>query len=158
MFSLIHRPSVLFLDEPTTGVDAVSRKEFWEMLQQLKRQGITMLVSTPYMDEAALCDRVALIQKGKILGIDTPKGITGNFNKPLLAIKASNMYSLLHDLRSSGFAQSCYPFGEFHHVVPLNNISTDEIENYLRNHHHQAVEIKQASANIEDCFLDLMTK
>ncbi len=68
------------------------------------------------------------------------------------------MYSLLHDLRSSGFSQSCYPFGEFHHVVPLNNISTDEIENYLRNHHHQAVEIKQASANIEDCFLDLMTK
>ena len=156
--ALIHRPSVLFLDEPTTGVDAVSRKEFWEMLQQLKRQGITMLVSTPYMDEAAQCDRVALIQKGKILGIDTPKGITNNFNKPLLAIKAANMFILLHDLRSSGFAQSCYPFGEFHHFVPLNKIHIKKIENYLHNHNHENVEIKQASPNIEDCFLDLMTK
>lgn len=156
--ALIHRPSVLFLDEPTTGVDAVSRKEFWEMLQQLKPQGITMLVSTPYMDEAAKCDRVALIQKGKILSINTPQSITGNFNKPLLAIKAANMYSLLHNLRSSGFAQSCYPFGEFHHLVPKNNISIEEIKNYLLNHHHQSVEIKQATPNIEDCFLDLMTK
>jgi ABC-type multidrug transport system ATPase subunit len=156
--ALIHRPSVLFLDEPTTGVDAVSRKEFWEMLQQLKRQGITMLVSTPYMDEAAQCDKVALIQKGKVLGIDTPKGITGNFKKPLLAIKATNMYGLLHGIRTSGFAESCYPFGEFHHLVPINNISEEEIRNYLAGKGHEAVEINRTIPDIEDCFLELMTK
>src|SRR5215204_5213085 len=96
--ALIHRPSVLFLDEPTTGVDAVSRKEFWEMLKGLKRQGITILVSTPYMDEAGLCDRVALVQGGKILSIDTPSGIVKNFNKPLMAVKSSHMLALLNDL------------------------------------------------------------
>src|SRR5215471_108504 len=94
--ALIHRPSVLFLDEPTTGVDAVSRKEFWEMLRRLKEQGITILVSTPYMDEAELCDRVALIQSGKILTINTPGGIIDGFKKPLLAARASNMLHLLN--------------------------------------------------------------
>src|SRR6187397_493005 len=89
--ALIHRPTVLFLDEPTTGVDPVSRKEFWEMLKRLKKQGITILVSTPYMDEAGLCDRVALIQNGRILSINTPQGIIGEFKKPIIAARASNM-------------------------------------------------------------------
>src|SRR5437762_6190224 len=93
--ALIHRPSVLFLDEPTTGVDAVSRKEFWEMLKRLKEQGITILVSTPYMDEATLCDRIALIQSGKILSIDTPPAIRNAFEKPIIAVRASNMLHLL---------------------------------------------------------------
>src|SRR5215510_11491102 len=88
--ALIHRPSVLFLDEPTTGVDAVSRKEFWEMLKGLRQQGITILVSTPYMDEASLCDRVALVQSGKILSINTPQGIVNEFGKPLIAVKVDN--------------------------------------------------------------------
>ena len=73
--ALIHAPKVLFLDEPTTGVDPVSRKEFWQMLKRLQQKGITILVSTPYMDEAALCDRIALIQKGKVLKIDSPQTI-----------------------------------------------------------------------------------
>src|SRR5580704_4201976 len=94
--ALIHKPSVLFLDEPTTGVDAVSRKEFWEMLHRLKMQGITILVSTPYMDEAGLCDRVALIQKGELLSVDTPKNIIGEFGKPLWAIKAKEMFRLMN--------------------------------------------------------------
>src|SRR5689334_8949505 len=110
--ALIHRPTVLFLDEPTTGVDVVSRKEFWEMLRNLKRQGITILVSTPYMDEAALCDRVALIQLGNIMRIDTPNGIIQQFGKPLLAVKASDMLQLLNDLRNFPGKEDCYPFGE----------------------------------------------
>src|SRR5882757_2279037 len=97
--ALIHRPTVLFLDEPTTGVDAVSRKEFWEMLKRLKEQGITILVSTPYMDEASLCDRVALLQSGKILSINTPQGIVEEFGRTLLAAKSSNMLQLLNDLK-----------------------------------------------------------
>jgi len=93
--ALIHKPTVLFLDEPTTGVDAVSRKEFWDMLQRLKLQGITILVSTPYMDEASLCDRVALMQAGRILAIDQPAKINQQFSKPLWAVKAASMYALL---------------------------------------------------------------
>ena len=108
--ALIHSPLILFLDEPTTGVDAVSRKEFWEMLKKLKQQGITILVSTPYMDEAARCDRVALIQSGSIMSIDTPDGIIKKFGKELFAVRASNMLHLLNDLKDYPEAESCYPF------------------------------------------------
>src|SRR5258705_8617405 len=112
--ALIHRPSVLFLDEPTTGVDAVSRKEFWDMLKGLRKEGITILVSTPYMDEASLCDRVALIQNGKILSINTPQGIVTNFSKPLWAVKSTRMLPLLNELLQKDFVEDAYPFGEFH--------------------------------------------
>src|SRR5215204_5237273 len=115
--ALIHRPSVLFLDEPTTGVDAVSRKEFWEMLKRLKQQGITILVSTPYMDEASKCDRVALMQLGNIMSIDTPQGIIKKFGKELFAVRANNMLRLLTDLKSFAEAEDAYPFGWYHHVV-----------------------------------------
>ena len=111
--ALIHKPTILFLDEPTTGVDAVSRKEFWEMLHRLKLQGITILVSTPYMDEASLCDRVALLQKGVILSINTPKGIISQFGKPLWSIKANEMYPLMNAIKADPSVESCYPFGQY---------------------------------------------
>ena len=110
--ALIHRPSVLFLDEPTTGVDTVSRKEFWEMLKRLKEQGITILVSTPYMDEATLCERIALIQDGKILSIDTPAQVVAQFPKNLYAIKSERMSQLLRDIRQLDYIDSCNSFGE----------------------------------------------
>ena len=106
--ALIHKPSVLFLDEPTTGVDPVSRKEFWEMLKRLKNQGITILVSTPYMDEARLCDRIALIKEGKFIGIDTPENITAGFKKTLWSVQSNKMFKLLTDLRSHPFIDSCF--------------------------------------------------
>src|SRR5215470_3770264 len=109
--ALIHRPSVLFLDEPTTGVDAVSRKEFWEMLKRLKEQGITILVSTPYMDEASLCDRVALIQEGHIMTINTPAEIVRAFPDKLYAVKADDMYRLITDLTNYPGTGRIYPFG-----------------------------------------------
>lgn len=93
--ALIHRPSVLFLDEPTTGVDAVSRSEFWDMLSDLKRRGISMLVSTPYMDEARRCDRIALCDRGRLLGVDTPQGIVRGFGGRLYALSGGEMYGLL---------------------------------------------------------------
>ena len=131
--ALIHRPSVLFLDEPTTGVDAVSRKEFWELLRQLQNQKITILVSTPYMDEASLCDRVALIQEGKILDIDSPEGITKKFKKVLWSFRASDMYHLMLDLKKMEEVESCYPFGQVHHVI-INNgsITVNEIQERLK--------------------------
>ena len=152
--ALIHRPTVLFLDEPTTGVDAVSRKEFWEMLKKLKQQGITILVSTPYMDEASLCDRVALIQSGKILSINTPQGVVNEFGKKLLAVKSNDMLHLLNDLKQCKDVEDAYPFGEYHHAV-MKNGGEAELNNYLQQTNRQ-FELKEVQPDIEDCFIALM--
>lgn len=151
--ALIHRPVVLFLDEPTTGVDAVSRKEFWDMLKKLKSQGITILASTPYMDEASLCDRVALIQEGKLLSVNTPAGVIDQFDKPLIAAKANNMLQLLHELKALPVVQDAYPFGEYHHVVLKENIDTNILRNNLQ---QKEVELLPVTPDIEDCFMALM--
>lgn len=156
--ALIHRPRVLFLDEPTTGVDTVSRKEFWEMLKALKKQGITILVSTPYMDEAMLCERIALIQDGKIMSIDTPQNIIKQYPEDLYAIKALNMAKLLQDLRSSELINSCFSFGEYHHISfnSFNSSTEKELINYLESLGHQSIQITKTEASIEDCFIQLM--
>ncbi len=154
--ALIHRPSVMFLDEPTTGVDAVSRKEFWEMLRHLKLQGITILVSTPYMDEAGKCDQVALMQNGKILSINTPQGITREFGKPLFAAKASNMFRLLNEVLNFPGTEACYPFGEFHHLILKEQASVDDLKIYLSQFEHNDLELTMVEPNIEDCFMELM--
>ena len=150
---------VLFLDEPTTGVDAVSRKEFWDMLQNLKKQGITILVSTPYMDEAGLCDKVALIQKGNILSINTPKAITQEFGKPLWAVRTDDMFRLLKTLQQSPEVESCYPFGEYEHVV-MKDISNgnETLQSILSDKQFNNIDIKSIEPNIEDCFMALMNK
>src|SRR6188474_2736719 len=154
--ALIHRPSVLFLDEPTTGVDAVSRKEFWEMLKGLKKQGITILVSTPYMDEAGLCDRVALIQNGKILSINTPRGIVESFSKPLWAVKSSRMLSLLNELLQKDFVEDVYPFGEYHHVVMKDRSGELLLRQFIQEHNNENAVLQTTQPDIEDCFIALM--
>ena len=155
--ALIHKPTVLFLDEPTTGVDAVSRKEFWEMLKDLKKQGISILVSTPYMDEAAMCDRVALMQSGKIMTVDSPENIIKEFEKPIWAVKSDEMYRLLNDLKNYFNTESCNSFGEFHHLVLKDeDVGEVEVRNYLQEHQHKNILIKSTQPNIEDCFMQLM--
>ena len=155
--ALIHKPSVLFLDEPTTGVDAVSRKEFWEMLKQLKEQGITILVSTPYMDEASMCDRVALMQNGKLMSIDTPENIIKAFEKPIWAVRSDEMYRLLTDLKSYSNTESCNSFGEFHHLVLRDEeLNEQRVLDFLNEHHHKNIILKPTQPNIEDCFMQLM--
>ncbi len=159
--ALIHQPEVLFLDEPGTGVDPVSRKEFWDMLGNLKQQGLTMLVSTPYMDEAERCDRVALIQKGQIMSIDTPEGIVGAFNNPLFAARSDNMYRLISDLRSLPGVLDCYAFGEYAHVkVHISPTEKRDWESVLRTFleekQHRDIEVKPAVPTVEDCFIELM--
>ena len=146
--ALIHRPKILFLDEPTTGVDAVSRKEFWEMLQLLKAEGITIIVSTPYMDEATLCDQVALIQEGKILGIDTPQNIIQGFEKAIYAIKSPNMLQLLKQLEQDAVVEHVYPFGEYHHIVLKQKDMLVQVPDGAVMH--------KIIPNIEDVFIDLM--
>jgi ABC-type multidrug transport system ATPase subunit len=155
--ALIHRPLVLFLDEPTTGIDPVSRKELWAMLRGLKSEGITIVVSTPYMDEAMLCDRIALMQKGKIMSIDTPEGIIDRFPQKVFAAKANNMIGLLNDLRGYANVKSCHTFGEFHHLTFFNDDENlcEEMRTYLQKSGYINLEIKEIPPTIEDCFMNL---
>lgn len=153
--ALIHKPLLLVLDEPTTGVDAVSRKEFWDMLRKLKKDGLTILVSTAYMDEATLCDRVALIQEGKILSIDTPEKIISSFSKPLFKVKGENIHHVLTVLRSSNNVVNAQPFGSSVHITLSSKESLKEVENLIKKE-EPGVEIISAIPTIEDCFMDLM--
>jgi ABC-type multidrug transport system ATPase subunit len=157
--ALIHHPSVLFLDEPTTGVDAVSRKEFWDMLKKLKKEGITIMVSTPYMDEAILCDRVALMQKGSIMGIDTPQGIINAYPKELFAIKSMDTYALLKDLRKHPDCYSAFSFGGSVHFSNSGGRGLrTALYEYLIRLGHKNVIVEPKKAGIEDCFMYLMSK
>lgn len=152
--ALIHRPNVLFLDEPTTGVDAVSRREFWDMLSQLKTQGITILVSTPYMDEASRCDRIALCNEGHILGINTPQNFVHDFNEMLYGIRAKDMFSLLQRARSIEGVAACYPFGEYHHLIANDNFNPSIFTSQLSD--LEGLEICTQEPSIEDVFIKLM--
>jgi ABC-2 type transport system ATP-binding protein len=155
--ALIHKPTVLFLDEPTTGVDPVSRKEFWEMLKQLKQQGITIIVSTPYMDEANLCDRIALIQGGHILSVDTPAGIVAAYPDQLYAVKADNMHALLKVLHGYGAVLNSYAFGEYAHVSFKSKTQNEaEITNYLQQQGLKDIQLKKTAVTIEDSFIKLL--
>ncbi len=155
--ALIHRPRVLFLDEPTTGVDAVSRKEFWEMLKEIQASGITIVVSTPYMDEARLCDRVALIQDGTLLTVDSPDAIENSYPKALYAVQSSSKYELIRSLRAYPFAESVYAFGEVaHYTDTRDQLDTPEIMRYLSEAGFDDVTLQPIRAGIEDVFMALM--
>lgn len=154
--ALIHRPEVLFLDEPTTGVDPVSRVEFWEMLDRLKKQGITILVSTPYMDEASRCDRIALMRSGRCLSVDTPTGIRASFGRHLWTVRASAMYKLLVDLRAFPGTYSCYAFGDAHHLtLKEDGREMDALKQYLKGKGYTDVTIEPVMPSVEDCFMVL---
>lgn len=156
--ALIHKPTVLFLDEPTTGVDPVSRKEFWEMLKRLKTQGITILVSTPYMDEAVLCDRIALIQDGSFLGIETPQEIVSDFKEVLWSAKSYNMSALLNELRACEGVKSCFAFGTVHHLTVDPSLTIGALEKQMQDKGHWDIEINEITPTIEDCYMQLASK
>ena len=154
--ALIHKPTVLFLDEPTTGVDPVSRKEFWEMLKRLQHKGITILVSTPYMDEASMCDRIALIQEGKILEIDKPELIVKKHLKDIYNIRANDMFLLIQSLKSYKNHYSIYPFGEFVHYTDKNkDFNSTELKKYLETKKLTNIIIEKTTVTIEDAFMEL---
>jgi ABC-type multidrug transport system ATPase subunit len=158
--ALIHRPQLLILDEPTTGVDAVSRKEFWDLLKKMQQKGITILVSTPYMDEAALCDRVALMQSGNILTIESPENIVDHFQWNILSVKSNRMYPLLKDLAQIEGAEQVYRFGESIHLFTQNDTSLmkENILTSLSGKGYINLDIEVQKPVIEDCFLALMDK
>lgn len=155
--ALIHKPSVLFLDEPTTGVDAVSRSEFWDMLHNLRKQGLSILVSTPYMDEASRCDRIALCNTGRVLDIDSPKHMIENFDGSLYGIKTRDMFALLNDLRSNASIANCYTAGEYHHALAAPSFNAQELKQLLAEKGHRDVVIKPIIPDIEDVFIKLLS-
>ncbi len=153
--ALIHRPQVLLLDEPTTGVDAVSRSEFWDMLLMLKEKGMTIIVSTSYMDEAEKCDRIALIHRGRILGVDSPARLTANVGDNLYNASAREMYPLLQLLRTMPEVAGCYTFGATLHLVAGTGFSSRAVEERARQAGLTDVKIYPAHGNIEDLFIKL---
>lgn len=153
--ALIHAPRVLFLDEPTTGVDPVSRKEFWDMLKRLQRQGITIIVSTPYMDEATLCDRIALIQQGRFLQIDTPQAVCASYRHSLWSVAGDDMHGLLATLRGCPFVDSSFSFGETFHVVLRDGGAPDDLRRHLADSGHSGIRIARIQPTVEDCFMAL---
>jgi ABC-2 type transport system ATP-binding protein len=164
--ALIHKPEVLFLDEPTTGVDPVSRVEFWDMLDNLKAQGITILVSTPYMDEASRSDRIALMRDGRCLTVNTPEGIREMYRRSLFAVRAKDMYKLLLDLRAFPQTYSCFSFGDAHHLAFKEDSVSLETEQmkllslrkYLEEKGHREAAIEKIAPTIEDCFMALQSE
>lgn len=155
--ALIHSPSVLFLDEPTTGVDALSRSEFWELLAGLKARGLAILVSTPYMDEARRCDRIALCDKGRLLGVDTPQDLVRSFDEPLYALSGSDPYGLLRTVRQLPGVRSCYPFGAAHHLVAECGFDPAATLRELIRRGFTDVSIRSVAAGIEDVFIKRMS-
>ena len=154
--ALVHRPSVLFLDEPTTGVDAVSRGDFWTMLGRIREPGVTVFVSTPYMDEAALCDRLALIRDGEILSSGTPRQIVSGYPFRLLAVSGRNMYPLLKAIRKIDGVVSCFSFGDCHHLA-YDPARTDgsSILRELSRQGFSDCKARDIEPGVEDCFMQL---
>jgi len=154
--ALIHKPKVLFLDEPTTGVDPVSRKEFWDMLKKLQKKDITIFVSMPYMDEAALCDRIAFINQGEILQVDTPSAIVKNFAKEVINIRTNSIYKSLQVLGKYQYTHSNYPFGEsLHYMDSRDDFDPNEIKKHLEDEGIEDVEVQLITPEIEDIFMEL---
>ena len=156
--ALVHRPEILFLDEPTTGVDAVSRKEFWDLLARLREEGLPIVVSTPYMDEAIRCDRVSLMQGGRLLVTDRPAAIGQGYPRPLFAVRGPNILGLLGALRKFPHAAAVWPFGEaLHYTDARPDASPDAIKRELTEHLRSAgltdVSIESIAASIEDAFM-----
>jgi ABC-type multidrug transport system ATPase subunit len=156
--ALVHRPDILFLDEPTTGVDAVSRREFWDLLARLKETGLTTVVSTPYMDEATRCDRIALMHRGRLLAVDSPDGITRAFDRPLLGIRVKDRYKALLLLRTYEHAHSAYPFGDVIHYAdarsnaPVGQLTRD-VAAFLAANGFADASVEPLTASVEDSFI-----
>lgn len=153
--ALIHKPEILILDEPTTGVDPVSRKEFWDMLGRLKEQGIIILVSTAYMDEASRCDRIALIRKGEFIASDTPQGIIDNYSEILWSVEGTRMSALLAALRGHSEVKTSFAFGDKIHITVKDGLQAGELKQYLANNEFNDVHIAPIKPTVEDCFMAL---
>lgn len=156
--ALVHRPEILILDEPTTGVDAVSRKEFWELLKRICTEGITVIVSTPYMDEAALCTKIGLIMEGKVLQVNTPFNIVQQYDKNLISVRTNKNSILSETLKNFEAGGETYFFGQYVHFSSKEKVDYGKLADFLSTNGHGDIEIRDCPPGIEDCFLSLMKK
>ena len=156
--ALIHKPKLLFLDEPTTGVDPVSRKEFWDILKDIQHKGVTVVVSTPYMDEATRCDRIALIQSGEIIKIDTPDHIISNFKGHLFTMRMDDIFGLMQLMGQFELRCNYYPYGENFHIAFYDEVekALPAFEHFLQENQREHGDIIPITPNIEDCFIELI--
>lgn len=155
--SIIHKPELLILDEPTTGVDAVSRREFWETIKHLNNEGMSIIVSTPYMDEALLCSTIGLMQKGRLMAVDTPAQLPQRYPLPVFAVRCNEFYPLLLELEAWSETYSVFTFGQYLHFTPKNNaFSASELQLFLESNKHTGIHIEKITPNIEDCFMYLL--
>jgi ABC-type multidrug transport system ATPase subunit len=159
--ALVHRPDILFLDEPTTGIDAVSRRELWDLLGRLRDQEMTVVVSTPYMDEANRCDRIALMQRGRLIGLDTPAGVAASLDRPLFAVRTGARHAALNALRRFPHVYSVFPFGDVHHVMDTRRdlpaeVIAAELRRYLVDAGLSGVDVAPIAPTVEDVFIDRM--
>lgn len=153
--ALIHQPQVLILDEPTTGVDPVSRNELWDMLKKLKEGGMTILVSTAYMDEAKRCDRIALMREGEFIAMDTPNNIIAAYSETLWAVRGDNLARMLADIRAYPKVHTSFAFGDQHHITVDPQLTKEELRNYLVEKGYTNVTIEEITPTVKDCFLAL---
>ena len=156
--ALIHQPEILILDEPTTGVDPVSRKEFWDMLRKLKEGGMTILVSTAYMDEATRCDRIALMRDGEFIAIDTPSNIIADYKQTLWSVKGDNLSPMLETIRKYPQVETSFAFGDEHHITVNPDLKREELSDYLTEKGYTNVSINEITPTVEDCFLALTSE
>ncbi len=158
--ALIHRPKILFLDEPTTGVDPVSRKEFWDILKSIRQHGITVVVSTPYMDEATRCDRIAMIQNGSIIGVNTPDAFIQNFKGKLYTFKSQDIFSLLKAMEECPLNCNYYPYGEHCHIAFYDDPATalPLFEDFLQKQGLEHEKIASIDPSVEDCFIEIVQR
>lgn len=153
--ALIHQPKILILDEPTTGVDPVSRKEFWDMLAKLKKGGMTILVSTAYMDEANRCDRIALMRNGEFIAKDTPANIIDSYEQTLWSVQGDNLSAMLTEIREHDQVHTSFAFGDEHHITVDPKLKREELNTYLSQKGYDNVHIREITPTVEDCFLAL---
>jgi drug efflux transport system ATP-binding protein len=154
--SLIHRPKIIFLDEPTTGVDPVSRRDFWKILSNLIKEEITIFMSTPYLDEAERCNRVALMNKGEIISIDTPKKIRESIHKEIIEIVSSNARKA-YKLIQQNMKNEVQLFGDrINVVVDSYESEYGKIESLLKQNDVPVESTRRIPPSLENVFIHLV--
>lgn len=150
--ALIHQPSILLLDEPTRGVDPVSRKEFWDILAGIKAKGITIVLSTSYMDEASLCDRIGFFDHGKFLLTGTPQEIIDGYGNKIYSIECCDKYAVLLAARQWKSTESCYINGDTLHIT-FTDGNTEMFKEHILATTGETIKITETTPTIEDCFM-----
>jgi len=156
--NLLHTPKILFLDEPTTGVDPVSRKELWDFLFALNARGVTLVTSTPYMDEAQKCSRVAFIHEGQILAYTSPNDLMAGFTQEVIEL-VSDEKDARNRLKEMSSLKNIYPYAETLHLTfDGGGNSLKKTESFCRQNGISATRIKTIPPSFEDVFLDLINR